>query len=124
MRKTIAVISGDGIGPEIVGQAVCVLQRIAQRFAHDFTFAPAPMGGCAIDAYGKSLPDESLNTCLAADAVLLGAVGGPKWDGVEKENRPEKALLRLRSYFPNWQTPPPCGRILLRMGSIFWWCEN
>ncbi len=97
MRKTIAVISGDGIGPEIVGQAVCVLQRIAQRFAHDFTFAPAPMGGCAIDAYGKSLPDESLNTCLAADAVLLGAVGGPKWDGVEKENRPEKASLRLRS---------------------------
>ena len=97
MDKSIAVIRGDGIGPEIVEQAVAVLRRTAERFGHRFTFAEAEMGGCAIDKYGVNLPEESLKTCLSADAVLLGAVGGPKWDGVEKNNRPEKALLRLRS---------------------------
>lgn len=97
MEKNIAVIRGDGIGPEIVEQAIAVLRRTADRFGHRFTFSEAIMGGCAIDAFGVNLPEESLNTCLAADAVLLGAVGGPKWDGVEKNNRPEKALLRLRS---------------------------
>ena len=97
MKKTIAVIHGDGIGPEIVEQAVAVLQAVAQRFGHSFTFVPAIMGGCAIDQCGVNLPQESLDACLQADAVLLGAVGGPKWDQVEKNNRPEKALLRLRS---------------------------
>ena len=97
MEKKIAVIRGDGIGPEIVEQAIAVLRRTAERFGHCFTFSEAIMGGCAIDAFGVNLPEESLKTCLAADAVLLGAVGGPKWDGVEKNNRPEKALLRLRS---------------------------
>ena len=97
MEKNIAVIRGDGIGPEIVEQAIAVLRRTADRFGHRFTFSEAIMGGCAIDTFGVNLPEESLNTCLAADAVLLGAVGGPKWDGVEKNNRPEKALLRLRS---------------------------
>ncbi len=97
MEKNIAVIRGDGIGPEIVEQAVAVLERTAERFGHRFTFSEAMMGGCAIDACGVNLPEESLKTCLAADAVLLGAVGGPKWDDVEKNNRPEKALLRLRS---------------------------
>ena len=97
MEKTIAVIHGDGIGPEIVEQAIAVLRYTAQRFGHSFTFIPAEMGGCAIDKYGINLPQQSLDTCLAADAVLLGAVGGPKWDGVEKTNRPEKALLKLRS---------------------------
>ncbi|WP_455580663.1 3-isopropylmalate dehydrogenase [Dysosmobacter sp.] len=97
MEKRIAVIRGDGIGPEIVGQALDVLNRVAEQFGHTFTYADAPMGGCAIDAYGSSLPEQSLKTCLEADSVLLGAVGGPKWDHVDKENRPERGLLRLRS---------------------------
>lgn len=97
MEKNIAVIRGDGIGPEIVDQAVAVLGRVAERFGHSFTFTEAEMGGCAIDKYGVNLPEESLEKCLASDSVLLGAVGGPKWDGVEKNNRPEKALLRLRN---------------------------
>ncbi len=97
MEKNIAVIKGDGIGPEIVTQAMAVLERVAEKFGHRFRFTEVEMGGCAIDRYGVNLPEDSLTQCLAADSVLLGAVGGPKWDGVEKSNRPEKALLRLRS---------------------------
>ncbi len=96
MNKTIAVIRGDGIGPEIVEEALGVLDAAAARFGHVFTYAEAPMGGCAIDACGAPLPEESLRTCLAADSVLLGAVGGPKWDAQPPENRPEKGLLKLR----------------------------
>lgn len=96
MNKTIAVIKGDGIGPEIVTQAMVVLEQVAKSFGHSFRFEEAEMGGCAIDKYGVNLPEESLATCLAADSVMLGAVGGPKWEGVDKNNRPEKALLRLR----------------------------
>ncbi|MGI6029643.1 MAG: 3-isopropylmalate dehydrogenase [Candidatus Heteroscillospira sp.] len=97
MEKQIAVIRGDGIGPEIVGEAVRVLERVAEKFGHTFSYAEAPMGGCAIDTYGDPLPDASLRTCLEADSVLLGAVGGPKWEQVDKNIRPEKGLLRLRS---------------------------
>ncbi|MDO4356131.1 MAG: 3-isopropylmalate dehydrogenase [Clostridia bacterium] len=97
MEKNIAVIKGDGIGPEIVAQAMGVLECAAEKFGHRFTFTEVEMGGCAIDRYGVNLPDDSLAKCLASDSVLLGAVGGPKWDGVEKSNRPEKALLKLRS---------------------------
>lgn len=97
MRKTIAVIRGDGIGPEIVGEAVGVLEAVAGKFGHEFTFLEAPMGGCAIDAFGVPLPDESLEVCRGADGVLLGAVGGPKWDEQPPENRPERGLLKLRS---------------------------
>ena len=96
MNKTIALIRGDGIGPEIVSQAVGVLDAVAAKFGHNFTYKEAPMGGCAIDAYGVPLPDESLETCLAADSVLLGAVGGPKWDAQPSSNRPERGLLKLR----------------------------
>ena len=97
MNKTIAVIRGDGIGPEIVGETIAVLDAVAARFGHSFTYQEAPMGGCAIDAFGVPLPESSLNTCLAADSVLLGAVGGPKWDPQPPENRPEKGLLKLRA---------------------------
>ena len=97
MNKTIAVIRGDGIGPEIVDQAVAVLARTAERFGHSFQFTDVDMGGCSIDRCGVNLTDENLKRCEEADAVLLGAVGGPKWDNVDKNNRPEKALLRLRS---------------------------
>ena len=97
MEKTIAVIRGDGIGPEIVEQALRILRRVEARFGHRFTYEDVWMGGCAIDRYGSSLPDEMLEKARQADAVLLGAVGGPKWDGVSKENRPERGLLRLRA---------------------------
>ena len=96
MEKTIAVIRGDGIGPEIVGEAIGVLDAVAARFGHRFTYREAPMGGCAIDAFGVPLPDSSLQTCLESDSVLLGAVGGPKWDDQPSHNRPEKGLLKLR----------------------------
>ena len=97
MNKTITVIKGDGIGPEIVTEAMKVLDRIAEKYGHTFTYQEILAGGCAIDVYGKSLPEESLQKCLDCDSVLLGAVGGPKWDGVEKSIRPEAALLGIRS---------------------------
>ena len=97
MDKNIAVIRGDGIGPEIVGEAIGVLDAVAKKFGHKFEYREAPMGGNAIDKFGVPLPDESLKTCLASDGVLLGAVGGPKWDSQPPENRPEKGLLKLRS---------------------------
>ena len=97
MNKTIAVIRGDGIGPEIVGETIGVLDAVAARFGHTFSYREAPMGGNAIDRFGVPLPDESLATCLASDSVLLGAVGGPKWDAQPSANRPERGLLKLRS---------------------------
>ena len=97
MEKKIAVIRGDGIGPEIVGEAIGVLDAVAQKFGHTFTYEEAPMGGNAIDAFGVPLPDSSLETCLKADSVLLGAVGGPKWDSQPAANRPERGHLKLRS---------------------------
>ena len=97
MNKTIAVIRGDGIGPEIVGEAVAVLETVARKFGHVFTYREAPMGGNAIDAFGVPLPESSLEACLDSDSVLLGAVGGPKWDSQPPANRPERGLLKLRS---------------------------
>lgn len=97
MEKRIAVIRGDGIGPEIVEQAVRVLDKVAERFGHVFTYEEVDMGGNAIDRWGEPLPQAMLDTCLAADSVLLGAVGGPKWDGVPADKRPEKGLLALRA---------------------------
>lgn len=96
MTKRIALIRGDCIGPEIVGEAVRSLDAAAAKFGCKFEYIEAPMGGCAIDKFGVPLPDESLKTCLASDGVLLGAVGGPKWDAQPPENRPEKGLLKLR----------------------------
>ncbi len=96
MKKHIAVLAGDGIGPEITSGAICVLERVAQKYGHEFTFEHLLMGGCAIDAYGEPLPDSTVERCLAADSVLLGAVGGPKWDGLSGEKRPEKGLLKIR----------------------------
>ena len=97
MNKTITVIRGDGIGPEIVNEALKVLDKVAEKYGHTFTYQDILAGGCSIDAYGKSLTDEALQKCLDCDSVLLGAVGGPKWDGVPKEIRPEAALLSIRS---------------------------
>ena len=97
MEFQIALVKGDGIGPEIVDSAVRVLEKIGQKFGHTFHCTPYLAGGCAIDAVGIPLPQETVDGCLAADSVLLGAVGGPKW-GSDKpaEQRPETALLAIR----------------------------
>ena len=97
MTKNIALIRGDGIGPEIVEQAKLVLDRVAEIFGHEFLYTDVDMGGNAIDKYGDPLPQDMLDKCLASDSVLLGAVGGPKWNGVPGPMRPEKGLLRLRA---------------------------
>ncbi|MDR3215814.1 MAG: 3-isopropylmalate dehydrogenase [Clostridiaceae bacterium] len=94
MNYKIAVVEGDGVGPEIVAAAKDVLAAVGKRFKHTFTFADAPMGGCAIDKFGEPLPQSSVDTAKASDSVLLGAVGGPKWDYAPK--RPEEALLGIR----------------------------
>ena len=96
MTKNIAVIKGDGIGPEIITQAIAVLEKIAEKFGHTFTYTDVDMGGCAIDKYGESLPEAELKKCLNSDSVLLGAVGGDKWNNVAADIRPEKGLLKLR----------------------------
>lgn len=92
----IAVVAGDGIGPEVTEQAIAALNKIGELFHHTFQFNKVLAGGCAIDEVGKCLPDETLEQCKNADSVLLGAVGGPKWDTVAGDQRPEKALLGLR----------------------------
>ncbi len=97
MNYNIALLKGDGIGPEIVDGTVAVLEKIGERFGHTFNFTPYLIGGCAIDATGEPLPEETVKGCLASDSVLLGAVGGPKWDTLPGNKRPEKALLGIRS---------------------------
>lgn len=97
MNKNIAVIWGDCSSPEIVEQAIRVLDKVAEKHGHTFTYTPVAMGGEAIDKYGDPLPQHELDKCLASDSVLLGAIGGPKWEGLPGEQRPEKGLLRLRS---------------------------
>ena len=97
MEKNIAVIWGDCSSPEIVKQTIRVLDKVAEKYGHTFHYTDAAMGGEAIDKYGDPLPQHELDKCLAADSVLLGAVGGPKWEGLPGEQRPEKGLLRLRA---------------------------
>jgi 3-isopropylmalate dehydrogenase len=92
----IAVIPGDGIGPEVTSEAVKVLDAVANAFGHSFKYTKLLAGGCAIDACGTALPEETLSVCKASDAVLLGAVGGMKWDTLPGDRRPETALLGLR----------------------------
>ena len=97
MNYKIALIRGDGIGPEVVGEAVKVLEQVGKKFGHTFTYTDVLMGGCAIGAVGKSYPDGTAEACKACDAVLLGAVGGPKWGhSTDPEKRPETALLSIR----------------------------
>lgn len=96
-KKNIVVLAGDGIGPEITDAAVEALKAVAKKYRHEFAFDARLMGGCAIDAVGVPLPQETVDACKAADGVLLGAVGGPKWDAQPAENRPEKGLLGIRA---------------------------
>lgn len=96
MEYHIAVIKGDGIGPSVVDQAILALNRVGETYGHTFHFTEVLAGGCSIDAYGKPLTQETIDVCKKSDAVLLGAVGGPKWDEQPSDNRPERALLGLR----------------------------
>jgi len=96
LKALIAVIAGDGIGAEVTAEAVRALGKVAERFGHSFIFEPALLGGAAIDATGEAMPARTLALCQRADAVLLGAVGGPKWSDVSAKVRPEQGLLQLR----------------------------
>lgn len=95
-KYNIAVIKGDGIGPEIVDSAIKVMNEISKKYNHNFEYEEVFMGGCAIDKFGEPLPDSEVEKCLKSDSILFGAVGGPKWDNVETSKRPEKGLLKLR----------------------------
>lgn len=97
MKYNIALLKGDGIGPEIVESAVRVLEAVGEKYGHDFVFTPYDIGGVAIDKHGVPLPEETVKGCLESDSVLLGAVGGPKWDTLPGNLRPEKALLGIRA---------------------------
>ena len=97
MNKNITVLRGDGIGPEIVSEAIKVLDKVCQKYGHTFNYTEVDIGGCSIDKYGVPITEDGMAKCKAADSVLLGAVGGPKWDGVDPSIRPEKALLAVRS---------------------------
>ncbi|GGK11718.1 3-isopropylmalate dehydrogenase [Caldalkalibacillus thermarum] len=96
MIKQIAVLPGDGIGPEVTEEAVRLLEEVGKQFGHTFQFQFADIGGCALDKTGTPLPEETLQICRESDAILLGAVGGPKWDHGPGEKRPEAGLLKLR----------------------------
>ncbi len=96
MKKTIVLLPGDGIGPEVTRAAATILRESAHEFNHQFEFQELPIGGAAIDSTGNPLPNETLDACRKADAVFLGAVGGPKWDSLQVGKRPESGLLDLR----------------------------
>jgi 3-isopropylmalate dehydrogenase len=96
MKANILLLPGDGIGPEVVAESVRVLDVIAEKGGHSFSYTECLIGGCSIDKYGSSLTEETLSDCQSADAVLLGAVGGPKWDDPREKDRPERGLLALR----------------------------
>jgi len=97
MKFKITVLPGDGIGPEVTKQAVHVVKLIGRKYGHEFEITEALMGGCAIDEYGEPLPEKTLEMCKSSDAVMLGAVGGPKWDNLPGNKRPEAGLLGIRS---------------------------
>lgn len=96
MKARIAVLPGDGIGPEVAAEGVKVLKKVAEAYGHEFVFQEALIGGAAMDATGSPLPDETLRLCRESDAILLAAVGGPKWDDPAASVRPEQGLLGLR----------------------------
>ena len=96
---TIAVLPGDGIGPEVTREAVKVLRAVATRHQLSLDFQEAPIGGAAFEAAGTPLPDQTLDVCRRADAILFGAVGGPRWDSLVRKARPEQGLLTLRKVF-------------------------
>ena len=96
MKAHIAVLGGDGIGPEVVAEGLRVLAAIEKTFGHTFELTELPFGGVAIDSHGDPLPAETLRVCLKSDAILLGAIGGPKWSAPTAKVRPEQGLLKIR----------------------------
>lgn len=96
MNFNIVTVPGDGIGPDVIGEAVNVLNAVGKKYGHVFNFTEKAAGGVAIDTYGCPLPQDTVDACKKSDSVLLGAVGGPKWDHLGGNDRPEKALLGLR----------------------------
>ena len=96
MEASIAVLSGDGIGPEVISESVKVLEAISYKFGHTFKLGSGPIGGNAIDNHGSALPKETLSICNESDAILFGAVGGPKWDDPSNNVRPEDGILAIR----------------------------
>ena len=96
MKAKLVLLPGDGIGPEVVAEARLVLDEVARLAGHEFSYEEHVVGGCAIDKTGNPLPEDTLNACRDADAILLGAVGGPKWDDPTSAVRPEQGLLGLR----------------------------
>jgi 3-isopropylmalate dehydrogenase len=115
MEANLVLLPGDGIGPEVVGAAVQVLQAVASGFGHTFSLDEHLLGGCAIDAYGAALPQSTLTACQQADAILLGAVGGPKWDDPAAAVRPEQGLLGIRKaldLFANLRPVRPFPQLL------------
>lgn len=99
MQATIAVLAGDGIGPEVTGGAIAVLNAVAAKHGHTFTYQDGLIGGIAIDRTGSALPDETIRMAEGANAILLGAVGGPQWDNPTAAVRPEQGLLKIRKHF-------------------------
>jgi 3-isopropylmalate dehydrogenase len=96
MEYKIAVVKGDGIGPEVVEGAIEVLNSIGEKFKHKFIYKEVLAGGSAYDVYGEPLPKETIDVCKSSDSILLGAVGGVKWDRLPSDKRPERAILGLR----------------------------
>jgi 3-isopropylmalate dehydrogenase len=96
MDASIAILPGDGVGPEVISESMKVLDAVASKFKHNFNLTLGDIGGCAIDKYGTALPDITLEKCSNSDAILMGAVGGPKWDDPSNKIRPEDGLLKIR----------------------------
>lgn len=97
MKFNITVLPGDGIGPEVIAQAIGLINAVGNKYGHEFLLKEEKIGGCAIDAFGVPLPEKTLESCKNSDAVLLGAVGGPKWDTLPGNIRPEAGLLAIRA---------------------------
>ena len=96
MNYKIAVLNGDGIGPEIVAEAIKVLDKVGEKFGHQFEYVRGYLGGESVDKYGVPLSSETIEVCKNSDAIFLGAIGGPKWDNIDPEKRPERGLLAIR----------------------------
>ena len=96
MNYKIAILKGDGIGPEIVDEAIKILDKVGEKFGHKFEYVQGYLGGESIDKYGIPLSDETIQVCSESDAILLGAIGGPKWDNIDPQKRPERGLLAIR----------------------------
>src|SRR2546421_2323278 len=107
MKASVAVLAGDGIGPEVIAEGLRCLRTIAGLFGHEFELAELPFGGAAIESHADPLPERTLSACLAADAVLLGAIGGPKWSAPQAPLRPEAGAPRARPPPRALPQPPP-----------------